>query len=102
VFENTCVLAGVISKEPAFTQSPAGIPHCQFVLEHQSQQIEADLPRRVWCKIKVIASGAGLKQQTEFLKSGINVRVTGFITRVEGQNGLSQLVLHARQINRID
>jgi len=102
VIENACVLSGFLPKEPSFTQSPAGVPHCQFVLEHQSEQVEADLPRRVWCRIKVVASGHGLKEQTEFLKSGSKVTVSGFINRVETQNGLGQLILHARQVNRID
>ncbi|NTS78348.1 primosomal replication protein N [Catenovulum sp. SM1970] len=102
MFDNTLVLAGVLSKAPQRTVSPSGIPHCQFVLEHRSQQIEANMPRQAWCRIKVVASGEELKQQTDYLQLGSQIRVSGFISRVESRNGVSQLVLHAQQIDRID
>ncbi|WP_111979080.1 primosomal replication protein N [Algibacillus agarilyticus] len=100
--DNTLVISGFLPKDPAISKSPAGVVHCQFVLEHESEQYEAGLPRRVWCRIKVVASGGEFKSQTEFLKSGCRVQVTGFLVRVEGRNGLAQLVLHARQINITD
>lgn len=96
------MLSGVVVKQPKHTLSPAGIPHCQFVLEHQSEQIEAGLPRRVWCRIKVVASGLELRQQTELLVCGCHVKVRGFISRVEGANGLAQIVLHTTMLKRID
>jgi primosomal replication protein N len=102
VNDNSLVISGFVCKQPAITTSPAGIVHCQFVLEHESEQIEAGLPRRVWCRIKVVASGDAFISQTNNLQSGHRVQVHGFITRVESKNGLAQLVLHARQINRFD
>ncbi|MCE1644769.1 primosomal replication protein N, partial [Enterobacter hormaechei] len=38
---NRLVLSGTVCKVPIRKVSPAGIPHCQFVLEHRSQQQEA-------------------------------------------------------------
>lgn len=98
MFANNLVIDGVLVKDPEISQSPAGIPHCRFVLEHQSEQVEAEFPRRVWCRIKVIASGMQHSETVQYLKSGSTVRVHGFINRIESHNGLAQLILHARQI----
>jgi primosomal replication protein N len=102
VLDNTLVLSGVVHQQPSVKISPAGIPHCHFVLEHQSIQMEAGLSRKAWCRIKVAASGNELKAQTEMIYAGCTVRVTGFINRIESSNGLAQLVLHATSIQRLD
>ncbi|MCE1699850.1 single-stranded DNA-binding protein, partial [Enterobacter hormaechei] len=43
---NRLVLSGTVCKTPIRKVSPSGIPHCQFVLEHRSQQQEAGFSRR--------------------------------------------------------
>jgi len=102
VFENCLVIAGQIASPPVRKTSPAGIPHCYLVLEHSSEQIEAGLTRRVWCRIRVIASGQTITAQTHNLELGMSIKVSGFIQRQEMANGVAQLVVHARQIERID
>ncbi|MER2494122.1 primosomal replication protein N [Catenovulum sediminis] len=102
MFENSLIIAGKIVKPPVRSISPAGVPHCHFVLEHVSQQYEAQMPRRVWCRIKVVASGLAMQQQTEILQSESNIRVHGFIQRQESANGIAQLVLHAQNIEKLD
>ncbi|KAA1460852.1 primosomal replication protein N, partial [Escherichia coli] len=61
---NRLVLSGTVCKVPIRKVSPAGIPHCQFVLEHRSQQQEAGLSRQAWCRMPVIASGQLLQVLT--------------------------------------
>ncbi len=102
MFENSLVIAGQIANPPVRKTSPAGIPHCYLVLEHRSEQLEAGLPRRVWCKIRVIASGQTITAQTNNLQLGMSIRVTGFIQRQETASGIAQLVVHAKQIDRLD
>ena len=99
--ENRLVLTGTIVRSPKRSRSPAGIPHCEFVLEHESQQQEAELPIRVWCRIQVIASGEGLQRYTDKLNAGCNVAVTGFISRHRTPEGLGKLVLHAHHIEQV-
>lgn len=94
---NRLVLSGCVLKAPLRKVSPSGIVHCQFYLEHVSEQIEANLTRQAWCVIPVIVSG-----QNEFahsIKKGSHVEVSGFISTHKRRNGISQLVLHADQIN---
>lgn len=98
---NLLVLEGVILKTPKRTQSLAGIPHCHLVLEHQSQQIEADLPRRAFVRIGVVVSGRESQQFTQALFQGEHIRVSGFLSRHESRDGTAKLVLHAQSIERI-
>jgi primosomal replication protein N len=102
LYTNQYVLSGVICKTPKFNQSPAGIPHCIFVLEHKSMQVEADLNRNSYVRLQVVASGQQFQSQTQHLYVGQAVQVRGFLNRHENRNGLSQLVLHAQHIERIN
>jgi primosomal replication protein N len=92
----------MICKTPKYSQSPAGIPHCMFVLEHKSMQVEADLNRNSYVRLQVIASGIKFQEQTQHLYVGQAIQVSGFLNRHESRNGLSQLVLHAQHIERIN
>lgn len=82
----------------SLTESPAGISHCEFVLEHQSTQMEAGLPRKAYCRIQVVFSGEGSHQFTRELTLGVQVRATGFICRHQTRSGVGKLVLHAQQL----
>jgi primosomal replication protein N len=98
---NELNITGTLCKAPRFSKSPAGIPHCMLVLEHKSQQVEAGFNRSSYVRIQVVASGHSIQEHTQNLEVGQQLAVTGFLNRHEGRNGLSQLVLHAQQINRI-
>ncbi|GAA03165.1 primosomal replication protein N [Photobacterium leiognathi] len=98
---NRLELVGFIAKEPKRSQSPAGISHCHFVLEHRSIQQEAGLPRQVYCYINVVVSGNGQQVLTQDLAIGSNVKVGGFISYQTGRNGIGKLVLHADHIDII-
>nr|WP_086940054.1 primosomal replication protein N [Thaumasiovibrio occultus] len=98
---NRLELSGVIAKQLRRSQSPAGIPHCHFVLEHRSTQREADLPRQVYAYINVVVSGQGLQALTQDLAVGSHIKVSGFVSYQTGRNGLGKLVLHADNIEKI-
>ena len=98
---NWLVLAGKISQKPQFSFSPAGIAHCQFLIEHESNQQEANHNRRAWCMLEVIASGSELQTQTASLTKDMQVRVSGFICYRKNSSGLNTLVLHAKIIEQI-
>ncbi len=95
---NRVVLSGVIIRGPARKQSPAGIPHCQFVIEHRSEQQEAGLQRLVYCRLSVVFSGQGSQSQTQHLALGCNIKVSGFLAYQTTRNGSGQFVLHADNI----
>nr|WP_202637571.1 primosomal replication protein N [Serratia marcescens] len=96
------VLSGIVCKAPVRKVSPSGIPHCQFVLEHRSQQMEAGFSRQAWCRMPVVVSGQQSQALTQRLTVGSQITVQGFVSCHQGRNGLSKLVLHAEQIELID
>nr|WP_202637351.1 primosomal replication protein N [Serratia marcescens] len=96
------VLSGTVCKAPVRKVSPSGIPHCQFVLEHRSQQMEAGFSRQAWCRMPVVVSGQQSQALTQRLTVGSQITVQGFVICHQGRNGLSKLVLHAEQIELID
>jgi len=100
VIYNQLTIDGVICRAPKRSKSVAGIPHCQFVIEHRSQQVEADLPRQTYARMQVVVSGQKLQSCTQDLCQGGHVRVSGFINRHESRDGQSTLVLHAQNIER--
>ncbi|BGI51041.1 MAG: primosomal replication protein N [Arsenophonus endosymbiont of Ceratovacuna japonica] len=99
---NKLVLTGKICHIPIRKISPSGVPHCQLVIEHNSQQLEVNFYRKVWCRINIIASGQKLQQFTRNIIINNIIIVTGFISSYNNANGLSNLVLHAKKIELID
>lgn len=98
---NRMDLSGVIARDPVRTKSPAGIPHCQFWLEHRSTVVEANLSRQVYCRMPVVVSGKGSSNLTQELVKGSNIQVSGFVTYQTSRNGSGKLVLHADNITQI-
>jgi primosomal replication protein N len=94
-------LSGCIVKPPIRSQSPAGIEHCRFWLEHRSVVMEADLPRQVYCRMPVVVSGQRSEKLTQHLVQGSNIKVSGFVTYLTGRIGVGKLVLHADNITQI-
>jgi primosomal replication protein N len=99
---NRLQLTGHICTSVVRKVSPSGIPHCQFVLEHLSQQWEAGFARQAKCRIPVIISGQQHQQITQHITVGTQLHLIGFIHAHRAQNGQSKVVLHAEQIELID
>lgn len=98
---NRMDLSGTVAKDPVRTQSPSGISHCQFWLEHRSTVMEANLPRQVYCRMPVVVSGKRSHALTQELVKGSNIKVSGFVTYQTSRNGSGKLVLHAEDITQI-
>ena len=99
---NRLVLSGTVCKAPVRKVSPSGIPHCQFVLEHRSVQVEAGFTRQAWCRMPVIISGKAHQAITQSITVGTQLTLEGFISCHQARNGQSRMVLHAEQIELID
>ncbi len=98
---NRMELSGSVAKPPVRSQSPSGVEHCHFWLEHRSTVVEADFPRQVYCRIPVVVSGQRSKELTQDLVQGSSIQVSGFVAYQTGRNGLGKLVLHADNIIQI-
>lgn len=98
---NCLILIGELVKQPEYSISPAGIEHCQFVIDHRSIQQEAGLNRQAFVRIQVVATGE-LSQLTREFVVGNVIKVSGFLNRHESRNGNSLLVVHASQLEKIN
>ncbi|HBO38774.1 MAG TPA: primosomal replication protein N [Pasteurellaceae bacterium] len=99
---NRLSIIGRVTDFPKRSKSPNGIEHCRICLEHRSEQQEAGFSRQAWCRIPVQISGNQLIEKTQSITVGCQLLVVGFISSHKTANGLSQLVLHAEQIEFID
>lgn len=100
--ENRLSLIGQVTDFPKRLTSPNGVEHCRFLLEHRSEQQEVGLTRQAWCKMPIQVSGHQLIEKTQSITVGSKLLIVGFITSHKTANGLSQIVLHAEQIEFID
>jgi primosomal replication protein N len=97
--DNCLTIAGQITGNCETRITPAGVPISRFLLEHQSGQIEAGIPRQARCRIPVLACGEVLARMAERLPPGTPVRVQGFVSRVNYREGEYRLALHAAGID---
>ncbi|WP_286267885.1 primosomal replication protein N [Thalassotalea atypica] len=100
--ENCLVLIGLVYKKPKLSTSPAGLHHCQFLIEHRSIQVEDGLNRQAFVRMQVVATGEWSQSLASELTEGMQIQVSGFINRHESRNGNPLLVLHAQQIEMIN
>lgn len=99
---NQVVLSGQICKSPKFSQSPAGVVHGQFSIEHRSVQQEDEFSRNAYIRIHVVTCGEQQKQFVENFNVGDEVKVSGFLNRHESKNGQPIIALHAQHIERLN
>ena len=97
--DNCLIIAGRVAGAGELRASPAGVAIGRFLLEHQSEQIEATVSRQVRCRIPVMACGASLAERAGRLPVGAWVRVQGFVGRANYREGEYRLVLHAARID---
>ena len=95
---NQVVIEGVIAEVDALRYTPAGVPHVEFTLAHQSRQREADVEREVAVTMSAVALGEPALEAAKFV-SGAAIAVKGFLSR----RGLKSdyPILHVNQIKSI-
>lgn len=75
---NHVELTACIAELSPLRYTPAGIPAINFILEHESEILEAGVARQVKLTLKAVAFGT-LAEQTVRLTLGKAFRFTGFI-----------------------
>jgi primosomal replication protein N len=99
---NQVVLSGLVCKTPKFSQSPAGVVHGQFSIEHKSIQQESEYSRNAYIRIHVVTCGDEQKQIVKNFVVGDTVQVSGFLNRHESNSGVPIIALHAQHIERLN
>jgi primosomal replication protein N len=75
---NHVELTASIAEASPLRYTPAGIPAANFILEHESEIVEAGVARQVKLTLKAVAFGA-LAEKTGRLTLGKAFRFTGFL-----------------------
>jgi len=96
---NRIELVGSLIERLALRYTPAGVPVTECRIRHESEQIEAGLPRRVECEIPAVGLGDPAKW-LQAVTPGTEVRVTGFLA-AKSRNS-KQLVLHIERIEFLE
>lgn len=92
---NSTEIAGVLQERQILRYTPAGLPVIEFRIAHQSEQLEAGVPRRVECEISCVAVG-DMALLMKAAVPGIALSVKGFMAARSLKQKLP--VLHATTI----
>ncbi len=98
---NRVIFTGVLVDRVSLRESPAGIPIARFALDHQSEQIEAGVPRSQTLRLGVRATGKALCEGLGQLPAGTPLEVRGYLARTDQREDY-KLILCARRITRLD
>ena len=94
---NRVDLTACIAEASPLRYTPAGIPAANFVLEHESEIVEAGVTRQVKLTLRAVAFGA-LAEQTGRLTLGTALRFTGFLINARTSKSL---VLHLHSVDAV-
>lgn len=95
---NYLVIQGEVVQIETLRFTPAGIPLLSLVLRHRSEQIEADMPRKVECDVNAMILGS-LAEKSQRSKVGDKLKVSGFLAKRSLKS--TQLVLHIKALEKI-
>ena len=95
---NHLVIQGEVVLIETLRYTPAGIPLLSLVVRHSSEQIEADMPRKVECDVNAMILGS-LADKSKNIKAGDKLKVTGFLAKRSLKS--TQLVLHIKALEKI-
>lgn len=97
--ENRVGITGTLIERKALRYTPAGVPVSEGRLRHESETMEAGLPRKVECEINVVALGPAAKWLQE-AGPGRAVRLEGFLA-LKSKNS-RQPTLHVERIEFLE
>ncbi|MDD5247713.1 MAG: primosomal replication protein N [Rhodocyclaceae bacterium] len=75
---NRIEISGTLLERGSLRYTPAGLPAIEFRLGHESEQSEAEKPRRVECEIACVALGAPALLLKD-AAPGDGLELTGFL-----------------------
>jgi len=92
---NQVELSGVLAELGALRYTPAGIPAIEFLIRHQSERLEAGMPRRANAEITAVAFDT-LARQIASASLGATLTARGFLAAKNQRS--AKIVLHVTDI----
>ncbi|MDB5743718.1 MAG: putative primosomal replication protein [Polaromonas sp.] len=98
---NQVELTATIAELSPLRYTPAGIPAINFILEHESEMLEAGVNRQVKLTIKAVAFGT-MAEQAVRLSLGKAFRFTGFLINARTSKGVVFHIQALHLVNQTD
>jgi primosomal replication protein N len=95
---NHVELTACIAEASPLRYTPAGIPAANFVLEHESEVVEAGVNRQVKLTVRAVAFGT-LAEESARSPLGQPFRFTGFLINARTSKGV---VFHIQALHQAD
>jgi primosomal replication protein N len=95
LLSNFVDVAGVLSQIDAVRYTPAGVALLNAEIEHQSEQVEVGMKRKIEQSFRCRFSGP-LALQAGQLALGRKIRVTGFLA--SAKRGSNSLIVHVQNL----
>lgn len=92
---NRVLLQAQLLERKALRYTPAGLPALDLVVKHESQVVEADLPRKVQLELRAVAIGK-IAQALNQMPIGNDMNVVGFLGATRSGRGV---LLHITELN---
>lgn len=92
------MLSGEVVQLEPLRYTPAGLPLLSFVVRHVSEQVEAEIKRKVEYEMAVIAIG-NIANQAKSIQLASQVKLAGFIAKRSLKS--TQLALHLNALEII-
>ncbi len=93
---NTLVIVATVQAIEPLRYTPAGLPLLRLQLQHDSEQQEAGLNRKVQCQLAAVLIG---EKANLTLQSGDQIKVKGFLAQRSAKS--TQVVMHIQEIQLI-
>lgn len=93
---NTLVIAGTVQAVEPLRYTPAGLPLLRLQLQHDSEQLEAGMHRKVQCVLPAVLIG---EKASLALHIGDQIKAKGFLARRSAKS--TQVVMHIQEIQLI-
>jgi len=97
--QNRLAIEGSITELKPLRHTPAGLPVLNFRIAHASEQVEADMARKVEVELAVVALGSTATLLSG-AKPGDALRLDGFLAAKSAKSG--QPVLHVERIEFVE
>lgn len=92
---NRVLLTATVVEIQPLRYTPAGVAALELTLEHESEVLEADQPRRVMFHVRAIAMGSTAHLLAD-VPLGAQLEVQGFLAA--SRKGSSRLILHIQNV----
>lgn len=97
---NQVWITGVVAEHQPLRYTPAGIPVIELVIQHQSEQMEAGINRKIECEIRSVALGS-IAEQLSKVGAETKLTVTGFLA-ARSIKRRQDLVLHIEEFELLN